>query len=243
MSRFFALVAVTLALADVAAAQDAGRSPATYGTSHISYQRIGLTEFTPADSSMTYTDSALFAGPFSRYPTNANGSGEFFATVHLPSGALVEAIEFDYCDTNADSDLAFIVESTSYTGENGVPLAILTSSGSAGCAFSVADLSANPFQMDNNHTQLVLVAIIPTQDGTLSISGAIVRYFLQVSPAPKAPDFNDVPPTDFGYQYIEALFASGITGGCGGGSYCPDSPVTRRQMAIFLAKALGLQFQ
>jgi hypothetical protein len=35
--------------------------------------------------------------------------------------------------------------------------------------------------------------------------------------------------------------ASGITAGCGGGNYCPDAP-TRRQMAIFLAKALGLHW-
>ncbi len=47
---------------------------------------------------------------------------------------------------------------------------------------------------------------------------------------------------DFGFQYVEALVASGITGGCGSGSYCPDNPVTRRQMAIFLAKALGLHW-
>ena len=31
--------------------------------------------------------------------------------------------------------------------------------------------------------------------------------------------------------------AEGITGGCGGGNYCPDNPVTRAQMAVFLLKA------
>jgi hypothetical protein len=44
------------------------------------------------------------------------------------------------------------------------------------------------------------------------------------------------------FQFIEALAASGITGGCGNGNYCPDNAVTRGQMAVFLAKALGLQF-
>jgi hypothetical protein len=70
----------------------------------------------------------------------------------------------------------------------------------------------------------------------------VIEYQLQVSPAPATPTFNDVPPSDFGFQYVEALAASGITGGCGGGEYCPDAPVTRRQMAIFIAKALGLHF-
>ena len=70
----------------------------------------------------------------------------------------------------------------------------------------------------------------------------IVGYRLQVSPAPATPTFNDVPTDDPGFQFIEALAASGITGGCGGGNFCPDSAVTRRQMAIFLAKALGLSY-
>ncbi|HEX4438485.1 MAG TPA: S-layer homology domain-containing protein, partial [Thermoanaerobaculia bacterium] len=40
----------------------------------------------------------------------------------------------------------------------------------------------------------------------------------------------------------EALNAAGITGGCGNGNYCPDGPVTRGQMAVFLSKALGLHW-
>jgi hypothetical protein len=40
-----------------------------------------------------------------------------------------------------------------------------------------------------------------------------------------------VPANDFGFQFIEALAATGITGGCGGGNYCPDtrSPGVRRR--------------
>jgi hypothetical protein len=78
--------------------------------------------------------------------------------------------------------------------------------------------------------------------GAKTFYGAVIGYKLQVSQPPGQPTFNDVPANDFGYQYVEALAASGITGGCGGGAFCPDSPVTRRQMAIFLAKALGLSW-
>ena len=65
---------------------------------------------------------------------------------------------------------------------------------------------------------------------------------LQVSPAPPVPSFNDVPQTHPFYQYIEALKASGITGGCSVSPPldCPDNPVTRGQLAVFIAKALGL---
>ena len=49
--------------------------------------------------------------------------------------------------------------------------------------------------------------------------------------------FGDVPCTSPFASWIEQLAAQGITGGCGGGNYCPDSPVTREQMAVFLLKA------
>ena len=52
-----------------------------------------------------------------------------------------------------------------------------------------------------------------------------------------------MPTSNPFFQYIEALKASGITGGCGDGSnFCPDQPVLRKQMAVFLAKALGLAY-
>jgi len=37
-------------------------------------------------------------------------------------------------------------------------------------------------------------------------------------------------------NWIQALAADGITGGCGGGNYCPDYNVSRAQMAVFLLK-------
>ena len=39
---------------------------------------------------------------------------------------------------------------------------------------------------------------------------------------------------------INRLTASGVTGGCGDGRYCPSATVNRAQMASFLARALGL---
>ncbi len=74
-------------------------------------------------------------------------------------------------------------------------------------------------------------------------AGAIsVLWARQVSPAPASATFGDVPVGAFGFQHVEALAASGITAGCGGGNFCPNAPLTRVQMAVFLAKALGLHF-
>ncbi len=51
--------------------------------------------------------------------------------------------------------------------------------------------------------------------------------------------FADVPcPGGFAVNWVEQLYNDGITSGCGGGDYCPSSPVTRAQMAVFLEKAM-----
>jgi CSLREA domain-containing protein len=48
--------------------------------------------------------------------------------------------------------------------------------------------------------------------------------------------FEDVPcPSSFA-DWIEELSTEGITAGCGGDNYCPDNPVRRDQMAVFLLK-------
>jgi hypothetical protein len=49
--------------------------------------------------------------------------------------------------------------------------------------------------------------------------------------------FADVPDTYWAAAWIEQLASDGITGGCGGGNYCPDNIVTRDQMAVFLLRS------
>ncbi len=66
---------------------------------------------------------------------------------------------------------------------------------------------------------------------------ALVVMFLPVGAS--AQTFNDIPTTHWAYQFIESLFASGITAGCGGGNYCPDDSVTRAQMAVFLERGIN----
>ena len=67
-----------------------------------------------------------------------------------------------------------------------------------------------------------------------------IYYNLQVSAAPATATFTDVPTGYWVFQYVEALAASGITSGCGGGNFCPEQAVKRSEMAVFLSKALGL---
>jgi hypothetical protein len=101
-----------------------------------------------------------------------------------------------------------------------------------------------PHEVQNDGLAYSLGFHVDTVDGAhyQGLYTVTVRYRLQVSPAPATATFADVPTGHLFFQYIEALAASGITGGCGGGNYCPDNPVTRGQMAVFVAKALGLHF-
>ena len=50
--------------------------------------------------------------------------------------------------------------------------------------------------------------------------------------------FADVPVTHPFCGFIERLAEDGITGGCTATNFCPDAPVTRAQMAVFIETAL-----
>jgi hypothetical protein len=51
--------------------------------------------------------------------------------------------------------------------------------------------------------------------------------------------FSDVPTSSTYHTTTARLVGAGITGGCGGGKYCPNAAVTRGQMAAFLNRGLG----
>jgi len=52
----------------------------------------------------------------------------------------------------------------------------------------------------------------------------------------------DVPTSYWAASWIEQLYAEGITGGCNLSplSYCPEDPVTRAEMAVFLVRTFNL---
>lgn len=68
----------------------------------------------------------------------------------------------------------------------------------------------------------------------------IVTWHRAVSPAPVQATFTDVTPAHKYFRFFEALAAAGVTGGCGDGRYCPEDPITRGEVAVFLAAALSL---
>ncbi len=67
-------------------------------------------------------------------------------------------------------------------------------------------------------------------------SGTEFNVFILTS-TPDAYEFFDVPQAHLFHDVIHTLAANGITGGCGGGNFCPNAAVTRAQMAVFLLKS------
>jgi hypothetical protein len=54
--------------------------------------------------------------------------------------------------------------------------------------------------------------------------------------------FNDLPVNHWASDWIEQANANGIRAGCRADAlmYCPDSPVTRDQVAVFVVRTFGL---
>jgi hypothetical protein len=271
MNRFAACAAALSLAAASLAAQDFSTSPRpapgpgapkapptvgeTYGTTRVTYVSVPPNAFQPFNNGQTYTSDNFGLGP--RWPT---GPGhDFVAPLSLPAGAKLVYLELNYYDSSATGAIVATLADCDFLGQNCV-IHPAAGSGPADCLIPgflcsgaanapglstvTADLTPDDVTVSNFTRQYSVLAEPSMTDGSTKIAGMIVGYVLQVSPAPKIASFNDVPEGDFGYQYIEALALSGITGGCQAAPplFCPDSFVTRRQMAIFLAKALGLQW-
>jgi hypothetical protein len=66
------------------------------------------------------------------------------------------------------------------------------------------------------------------------------KHGASYSPPDATGVFADVPVGYWADKWIEQLAAENITGGCATGLYCPNDPVTRAQMAVFLVKTFNL---
>ena len=215
--------------------------PEDFGPAGDTVSTFIADSFRPEDSATTFTSflGGMWVTPPPVAPTAPGGvSGPgFAANVQIPEGAVVDYVVLNVCNNNASpAPLLF------GAGHDVMDFAdVSTSSVTNGCGRVSSPLIG--YQNGANAVTSFYFFInwggSPT-DGSVSWRDAQVWWHRSVSPAPVTPTFGDVPTSDPGFQYIEALVASGITAGCGSGNYCPDASLTRRQMAVFLAKALGL---
>jgi hypothetical protein len=174
-----------------------------------------------------------------------NMDGYWLAPISLPHGALLTGLDLIGCDTTPTGQIQWGLARQTISGGSEMlttPYGLFFTGGPATPGCGLTSASFGPFPIDGvDGAHYVAVAQIGTT-GEARFHAVGVRYKLQVSPGPATATFTDVPIGHPFFQFIEALFASGITAGCGGGNFCPDAPLTRGQMAVFLSVALGLHF-
>lgn len=80
----------------------------------------------------------------------------------------------------------------------------------------------------------------PAESVTQSqVAAFIVRAFEdEASVYSRTPYFTDTLPLHPMFKYVQRAYELGIMRGCEGGQFCPEAPVTRKQMAVYLIRAI-----
>ena len=214
----------------------AGQPPTAFGTG-VSIQTIPVVAMTP-------NAGASYLQNNSQHRHLVAGSGIFYGSVDVPTGSLIAGMELEACDGNASMSVGAQLLRCAAPG--GVACTVMADVGTPligtpGCGLFAAPSITTPV-IDNQNFRYIVVINITGANTTVSAGGVRIAWVRQVSPAPATASFADVPVGNPLHPFVEALVAAGITGGCGGGNYCPNSPLTRGQMAVFLAAALGLHW-
>ena len=211
----------------------------TFGLASESVMVVG--DFAPPNSTVTYATSVSGATGIGIYATAS--TGDWWVPVQVPSGAAINRITVDACDTSSTGQLLFGMARGDAPAGSAANATLVGGTGTTetpGCDFFSVTPTATLDVANGSNMYWVFLNWSGDFSGAVSLHGVRVSYQLQVSPAPGIATFNDVTTTNAQFRFVEALVVSGITSGCGGGDYCPDDPVTRGQMAVFLAAALGL---
>jgi S-layer homology domain len=215
--------------------------------SGLGSQQVVIPAFAFAPTASGYQ----FAGGTGITPTAA-GSQTWVASLGVPTGAQIDEIDVLVVDNDATLDIDAFADLAAFpvsgSGSCGGYFATASSYGITGQGTVVMSDPYGPYPLNNEgvcnavNSYLTYYISVTLQSTSHSLEGARVAWHRVVSPAPGAADFGDVPTSSPYFQFVEALYHSGITAGCGGGNYCPTNPVTRGQLAVYLAKALGLNW-
>jgi hypothetical protein len=189
------------------------------------------------------------------YIKAASESSFVHTSVHLEVGVLIDRLCARVYDTDNTHQLVVLMGAFEAAEGAAPPVAVpLVAMGTGvaetpGYALLCADINP-PIQvrtrgdLNNDGIESTLQywagAIIP---GCEVMAGPIiVSWNRPVSPAPAVARFPDAPTTHRYFQWIEALAASGVTSGCGGGLFCPEDHITRGEVAVWMAAALSLNW-
>ena len=241
--RVLLTTACALATSRAARGQAPAGGPRDYGTAHPSAVSVPGVAFAPLTTTTNFgtsTGTQILRTAAGGAPFDVSS---FAAPLKLPAGALIESLEMNACDTSGGTEpvSGFLVV-TDNLGNVLTTTDTLTTSGS-GCETPAENLTSKSIVVNPFYYYYLRADITSTLTYTVGLAGMVLEYKLQVSPAPATATFADVPTSFTYFRTIEALAASGITSGCGGGNFCPNQFVTRGEMSKFLANALGLYWR
>lgn len=213
-----------------------------FGVADTSTYMVGPSEFVAQTQATLYNRSYNYL-----LCSNTEPNDEYFAPVQLPAGAIVTGMTAYGNDTSAADDADYYLNVSCpggvYNGTGTAPEAHVTG-GFVGGAYTINSATSNLVIDNSDCNYAVQVDFSESScDGGNYTTGVALRWKRQISPAPGTATFLDVPVGSTFHREVEALVSAGITGGCGGGNYCPNANVTRGQMAAFLARSLGLHWQ
>lgn len=157
----------------------------------------------------------------------------------FPNGVALYGLTVWLDDTSGTNNISVDLNTVDLDTNTNVNLFSYTTSGTPGIFRAYIGLASVHTVNADRQTYWACIYSGVT-NSSLRHSGLTFWYKRQVSPAPGSATFGDVGTGHPFFQWVEALYDSGITAGCGGGNYCPDDYVTRGQMAVFIAAALGL---
>ena len=217
--------------------------PRLFGTQDYTITVLSGTQFIGAWEGGRYSCSSIDTATLSLFTQEcfAGGVDHYYASLNLPAGAVIDRIGVNTA-TTADGALSFALL-LRRSGDVPSVLANLSIPSHANFATDYTDGSLGILIPKNAGDAYVLRLERPPLGPEPQYFGFVEIWWRRVvSDPPATPTFADVPTSHLFYQFIEALAASGITAGCAGGNFCPDNPLTRGQMAVFLSKALGLHW-
>jgi hypothetical protein len=242
--RVLAASLLAVFCAGIAAAQTVP-SAKLVATTHHSPDEFGIDDYTvtviPATSFTSDDQYVTDYGSLARYfPFDSVHHLYYAGLSQIPSGAIIDYVGIE-CASTATGELTvtpFYIDE--HSGTTSGIVAVQNTPHGFDTDYNSGQIG---FQLVQNVHNAIALVVDQAPNSEPLFGWVEIWWRRVVSPAPATPSFTDVPASDLGYQYVEALKASGITGGCGDGStFCPDANLTRRQMAIFLAKSLGLHW-
>ena len=170
-----------------------------------------------------------------RYFTSGSGTNLIMdASINLPSGAYLYSARLYYTDVSSSHWNMYILRQ--YPDGNYTLLASGVTSGNGQSSMVIY-----PQHTIQNRDGIYLFRVKPDVAAvSLGFMGVRLYWKRQVRTGLANP-FTDIGGLNARFQNaIKALAASGITHGCTATQFCPGSYVTRGEIAVFLAEALGL---